>query len=132
LSIIFFSLFLPQISRAEEYSLKLRTSYNPGYLRIVLEGNEEIINKAVVNQKGQNLLVTFSGINFSIQKEKATVAYKKTGKDTVMFSPGDFSGFKVLTLKNPNRLVIDVYQDVKKGRQKRTVPCAEPDLNSPY
>ncbi len=116
LSIIFF--FLPQISRAEEYSLKLRTSYNPGYMRIVLEGNEEIINKAVVNQKGQNVLVTFSGLNFSIQKEKATVTYKKTAKDTVMFSPGDFSGFKVLTLKNPNRLVIDVHQDVKKDEKK--------------
>ncbi|MBI5098696.1 MAG: N-acetylmuramoyl-L-alanine amidase [Nitrospirae bacterium] len=116
LSIIFF--FLPQISRAEEYSLKLRTSYNPGYLRIVLEGNEEIINKAMVNQKGPNVLVTFSGINFTIQKEKATVTYKKTDKDKVMFSPGDFSGLKVLTLKNPNRLVIDVYQDVKKGEKK--------------
>jgi hypothetical protein len=117
LSIIFF--FLPQISRAEEYSLKLRTSYNPGYLRIVLEGNEEIMNKAMVNQKGQNVLVTFPGINFTIQKEKAPVAYRKTNKDTVMFSPGDFSGFKVLTLKNPNRLVIDVYRDVKKGEQKK-------------
>ena len=117
LSIIFF--FLPQILSAEEYSLKLRTSYNPGYLRIVLEGNEEIINKAVVNQKGQNVLVAFPGLNFSIQKEKATVTYRKTDKNTVMFSPGDFSGFKVLTLKNPNRLVIDVYQDVKKGEQKK-------------
>ena len=113
LSIIFF--FLTQISNGEEYPLKLRTSYNPGYLRIVLESSEEIITKAIVNQKGQNILVTFPGINFTIQEEKTAVTYKKKDKDAVMFSPGDFSGLKVLTLKNPNRLVIDVYQDVKKN-----------------
>jgi hypothetical protein len=48
-----------------------------------------------------------------------------------MFSPGDFSGFKALTLKNPNRLVIDVYQDVKKVRKKDGVSPQE-DLNLPY
>ena len=117
LSIIFF--FLPQFLNAEEYPLKLRTSYNPGYLRIVLESSEEIITKAIVNQKGQNILVTFPGINFTIQEEKTAVTYKKKDKDAVMFSPGDFSGLKTLTLKNPSRLVIDVYQDVQKGEKQK-------------
>lgn len=117
LSIIFF--FLPQISSGEEHPLKLRTSYNSGYLRIVLESSEEIITRAIVNQQGQNILVTFPGVNFTIQEEKAAVTYKKKDKDAVMFSPGDFSGLKVLTLKNPSRLVIDVYRDVQKGEKQK-------------
>jgi N-acetylmuramoyl-L-alanine amidase len=117
LSIIFF--FLPQISKAEEYPLKLRTSYNPGYLRIVLESSEEMITRAIVNQKGPDILVTFPGINFTIQEEKAAVSYRKKDNNTVIFSPGDFSGLKVLTLKNPNRLVIDVYQDIQKGEKQK-------------
>ncbi len=114
-----FLLLLPQISGGEEYPLKLRTSYNPGYLRIVLEGAEEIVTKAIVNQKGSNILVTFPVSSFTIQEEKAEVAHKKTDKDTVMFSPGEFSGLKVSALKNPGRLIIDVYQDEKKGEKKK-------------
>ncbi|MBI5408750.1 MAG: N-acetylmuramoyl-L-alanine amidase [Nitrospirae bacterium] len=110
LSLVLF--LLPSISRGDNYPLKLRTSYNPGFLRIVLEGSESIITKAVVSQKAQNILVSFPDADFTIQAEKAGVAYK-TEKNTVMFSPGDFRGMKVLTLRNPDRVVIDVYQEEK-------------------
>ncbi|RJQ23236.1 MAG: hypothetical protein C4560_00750 [Nitrospiraceae bacterium] len=105
-------LFLPPvISNAEDYPVKLRTSHNPGHLRIVLEGREDLISKAIVNQKAQNILVTFPDTNFTIEAEKAAVTYKKTDKNAVMFSPGEFRGMKVLTLNNPDRLVIDVFKD---------------------
>lgn len=122
LSIIFF--FLPQISIAEEYYLKFRTSYNPGYLRIVIEGSEEIITTAIVNQKGQDIIVSFPGTDFTLQGENAKINYRKTDKGTVVFSPGGFSGLKVLNLKKPSRLVIDVYQDLKKdeGKNNSTLP----------
>jgi hypothetical protein len=118
LSIIFF--FLPQISIAEEYPLKLRTSYNPGYLRIVIEGAEEVIAMAIVNQKGQDIVVSFQGTNLTLQGENAKINYRKTDKGTVVFSPGSFSGLKVLNLKKPSRLVIDVYhQDLKKDEKQK-------------
>ena len=117
LSIILF--FLPQISIAEKYYLKLRTSYNPGYLRIVIEGAEEIITMAIVNQKGQDITVSFPGGDFTLQGENAKINYRKTDKGTVVFSPGDFSGLKVLNLKNPSRLVIDLYQNIKKDEKQK-------------
>jgi hypothetical protein len=117
LAIILF--FLPQISIAEDYSLKLRTSYNPGYLRIVIEGAEGIISMAIVNQKGKDVIVSFPGTDFTLQGENAKINYKKTDKGTVVFSPGDFSGLKVLNLKNPSRLVIDIYQNVKKDEKQK-------------
>ena len=117
LSIILF--FLPQMSIAEKYYLKLRTSYNPGYLRIVIEGAEEIITMAIVNQKGQDIVVSFPGTDFTLRGENAKINYRKTDKGTVAFSPGDFSGLKVLNLKNPSRLVIDIHQNFKKDEKQK-------------
>jgi len=117
LSIIFF--FLPQVSNAEEYTLKLRSSYNPGYLRIVIEGAEEIIATAVVNQKAQDVVVSFPGANPAIQAENANISYRITYNGTIVFSTGAFSGLKVLHLKDPSRLVIDVYQDVVRDERQQ-------------
>jgi len=116
LSIIFF--FLPQVSIAEEYTLKLRSSYNPGYLRIVIEGAEEIIATALVNQRTQDIAVSFPGANPAFQAENANISYRIADNGTIVFSTGVFSGLKVLHLKNPSRLVIDVYQDVM-GEEKQ-------------
>jgi hypothetical protein len=117
LSIIFF--LLPQVSIAEEYTLTLRSSYNPGYLRIVIEGAEEIIATAIVNQKAEEVAVSFPGANPSIQGENAKINYRRTDKGAIVFSTGVFSGLKVLHLKDPNRLVIDVYQDVKRDEKQQ-------------
>jgi hypothetical protein len=120
-------LFIPFILFADIVSLKLRASYHPGFLRIVVEGNESVVGKSLVYQRGQDVLLSFPDTNFSIQTEQEIVAFKKINQDTVMFSPGEFRGLEVFRLKHPTRLVIDVYikgqQDVfphvspqKKGR----------------
>ncbi|MBI5055156.1 MAG: N-acetylmuramoyl-L-alanine amidase [Nitrospirae bacterium] len=116
LSVVLF--LLPAVSKGEETPIKLRTSFHPGYLRIVLEGAEAIITKAIVNQKGQNIVVTFPDPNFQIQAEKGTVVYKKIN-NAVTFSPGDFRGLKVFSLQNPDRLVLDVFQEEKKGEKNK-------------
>jgi len=118
LSIIFF--FLPHVLIAEEYTLRLRSSYNPGYVRIVIEGAEEIIAAAIVNQKAQDVIVSFPGANPAIQAENANISYRKTDSGTIVFSTGPFSGLKVLHLTDPSRLVIDVYQDVVRDEKQQT------------
>ncbi|RJQ44168.1 MAG: hypothetical protein C4538_10845 [Nitrospiraceae bacterium] len=125
-----FLLLLPSVSGAEEVILKLRTSYNPGYTRIVFEGPQPVIDRAVVNQKEMSILVTFTGARLSIQAENISIPFKKLGNDRIILSAGEFRGMKVLTLKNPGRLVIDIYQkeqreDKEKNRAELQSPSAD-------
>jgi len=108
-------LILPNISEGETYLLKLRTSRHSDFLRIVIEGKQEIIGKAKVYQRGGSVIVSIPSIPFSIQTEKTGIQYKKTKPDTIVFSPGDFRGLKVFPLKYPDRLVIDIYLKEKKN-----------------
>ncbi len=117
--LLLFVLLSAHVSSGEVYLLKLRTSRHPGFLRIVLEGPESVIDRAIVNQKAQNILVTLPDTSFTIQEEKVMVTYEKIGRDAVMFSPGNFRGLKVFSLKYPGRLVIDIYQEVRRGRKKK-------------
>lgn len=111
LFLVFF-LLLQVASGAEKSVLKLRTSSNAGYTRIVLEGPEPVITRAIVNQAEQNILVTFLGADISVQAETPMVSFRTMDNNKVLFSPGKFSGMKVLTLRDPVRLVIDVYSGV--------------------
>ncbi len=102
------------VSGTEEHVLKLRTSYNAEYTRIVLEGPEPVITRALVNQTEQEILVTFLRAHISVLAEKPSVSFRTIDDNKIMFSPGRFTGMKVLTLHDPVRLVIDVYPDNKK------------------
>jgi N-acetylmuramoyl-L-alanine amidase len=102
------------------YYLKLRSSYHPEFLRIVLEGEEYFISKGTVNQKGDDIIVRFPQANLILRAEKARLPYK-VDNNTIVFSPGSFSKFKAFSLKFPSRLVIDVYQKPKKKDVKRSI-----------
>ncbi len=124
--IVFLLLFIllpAAVSSKETYHLKLRTSYHPEFLRIVLEGAKPLISKGMVNQKGKDIIVRFPYTSFTIHKEKTPITYK-TYKDTILFSPGYFRGFKAFSLKYPSRLVIDVYLETEK---KDTKPSVKPE-----
>jgi N-acetylmuramoyl-L-alanine amidase len=108
-------LCLPYISDAQVHFIRLRSSHNPDFIRIVLEGNEEALGKASVYQRGETVLVSIPETTFSIRAEKIMIPFKKRDKETIVLSPGDFRGLKVFTLRNPFRLVIDVY--IKEKRQ---------------
>lgn len=108
-------LILPYISEGETHLLKLRTSRHSDFLRIVLEGKQEIIGKAKVYQRGERVIISIPSIPFSIQTEKPVIQYKKTQPDTIVFSPGEFRGLKVFPLEYPDRLVIDIYLKEKKN-----------------
>ena len=112
--LLFSLLFLPDISDGQIHFLRLRSSHNPDYLRIVLEGNESVLSKASVYQRGQTVLLSIPDTIFSIRAEKIMVPFKKIDKQTVAFYPGDLRGLKVFTLDDPFRLVVDVYLKEKK------------------
>jgi N-acetylmuramoyl-L-alanine amidase len=102
---------LPLDLSGKTHFLKIRSSLHPDFSRIVLEGPDSLLKKAIVNQKAQSVLVSFPGSDFSVESEKVMVTHRKTDKDAIMFFPGSFSGFKVFNLKYPARLVIDIYID---------------------
>lgn len=107
--------FLPFLLHAETTPLKLRAARNAGSVRIVLEGPDSVIGKGSVARKENNILVTFPGTEISIRAEDSTVPYFIINNETVSISPGDFSGMKVFTLKEPPRLVIDAYPKDEEG-----------------
>jgi N-acetylmuramoyl-L-alanine amidase len=110
-----FLFLLPLDLIGETHFLKIRSSLHPDFSRIVLEGPDNLLKKAIVNQKSQSVMVSIPGSDFSVESEKVVVTYRKTDKDTIMFFPGSFRGLKVFNLKYPARLVIDVYKDRDSG-----------------
>ncbi len=118
-------LFSPDISDGAVNFLKLRTNHHPEFLRIVLEGHDSIISNALVHQRGQSIVVNYPDSDFVIQAEKVLIVFNRVDNNTVIFYPGDFRGLKVFYLKNPNRLVIDVYL---KKEKKPVFPSARPPV----
>jgi N-acetylmuramoyl-L-alanine amidase len=114
--------FLPLLSSAEAAVLKLRAGKNPGAIRIVLEGPAPVIDKGKVSRKGNDILVSFPDTGISIQAEGALVSHSMINKNTVRITPGDFSGIKVFTLKDPSRLVIDAYVKEEKDAAPPVTP----------
>jgi tetratricopeptide (TPR) repeat protein len=113
-------------------SLQIRSSEHPNFSRIVLEGAKNLISQGQVKHKGNDIFIKFSDADFSLKHKTIHVPYKKNN-DTVTVSldhPGDM---KVFTLKNPDRLVIDVLKktatadkgtkenEVKKNNNGRSV-----------
>ncbi len=117
--LLFFILLAAHVSGADSYKIKLRAGQHAEFLRIVLEGPASVISKAVVNQKAKNIQVVFPDTAISIDDQKSAVAYKKTAEDTIIFFPLDFSGFKVFTLENPDRLVIDLSVQPEKSKESK-------------
>ena len=119
-------LCLPYISDAQIHFIRLRSSHNPDFMRIVLEGNEAALGKASVYQRGETVLVSIPETTFSIRAEKIMVPFRKLDRETIVFSPGDFRGLKVFTLKDPYRLVIDVYiKEKRKSILSEILPSGE-------
>jgi len=114
---LFFIFLSAYVSGAEGYKIKLRAGQHAEFLRIVLEGPASVISKAIVNQKAKNIQVVFPDTAISIDDQKSAVAYKKTAEDTIIFFPLDFSGFKVFTLNNPDRLIIDLAAQPEKSKE---------------
>ncbi|MBI5675173.1 MAG: N-acetylmuramoyl-L-alanine amidase [Nitrospirae bacterium] len=115
--LLLFIFLSSHVSGTDSYKIKLRAGQHAEFLRIVLEGPASVISKAIVNQKAKNIQVVFPETAISIEDQKSAVAYKKTAEDTIIFFPSDFSAFKVFTLQNPDRLVIDLTVEREKSKE---------------
>ncbi len=120
-------LLIPFTESEGIYYTKLRTAFNPDYLRIVLEGAEADILEGVVNQKGDDIFVRFPHGDIIVQEEKIVIPYK-VDKNIIVFSPGAFKSFKVFSLKNPGRLVIDVYLKQKEKEPLHSIEAIRNEL----
>ncbi len=98
--------------------LKLRAGRHPGFLRIVLEGPGPLISKGKITQKDSRIIVNLPDTGFTIQKDTLPFSFAQK-KNLLVFSLEKFNKFKSFSLKNPNRLVIDVYG--KSYKQKKPV-----------
>ena len=116
----------PCYSAGETSVLKLRSSHHLDFVRVVIEGDEAIIENAHVYQRGTDVLVKFPTSDFSIKAENKVIEYRRSDKKNVTFSPGEFRGLKVFTLRHPTRLVIDVHLKVK---QSAFLPLVIPKEN---
>ncbi len=105
------------------YILEVRTGNHSDFRRIVFQGTEAIISKGVVNQKGKEIMVRFSDMHFKVKKTDTEIA-SSVDKDAVTLFLKDDAMLKTFFLKEPSRLVIDVYPqaDRKKQEEERRSP----------
>ena len=83
------------VSASEDntYSLKIRSGKHPRFVRVVLEGQEALISKGKVSHDGGEIVVSFSGTGFVIEKNTPQIEYR-TDRDSIIFSPGTSSRVK--------------------------------------
>lgn len=110
----------------ESQLLNIRASQHTDYLRIVLEGPEEIISRGSVNQIDSDILVSFPDNNIKLRKKKLPVAYT-VHNDTISISLIKRGDLKFFFLTDPSRLVIDVIPD--NHQDSRTVLFDEEPLD---
>jgi N-acetylmuramoyl-L-alanine amidase len=122
-------LCVPDSTPGEVYLFKLKSNLSKDSLRIVLQGPESILTRAIVNQRSERIIVTIPDTVFTIQQDKEGVVYRKKSSDTVVFYPGNFRRLKVFSLKNPYRLVMDVYMTGRIYDQKK--PYIKGDKKEP-
>ena len=110
-------LTLPKVE-TENNSLKIRTGRHAGFLRIVLEGREGLVSKGKVSRREKDIVVSFQGAAISIEKNKVKLDYR-VEKESVIFPRKTTEKLKTFSLKNPDRLVIDIYR--KRGKTGKRV-----------
>ncbi len=105
------------IQNNEVNTIKIRAWNHVNYLRIVLEGADEVISTGKVSQNQGEIEVVFerSGINV----EKRELPFSFTSEENLLKialeKPGEI---KTFSLKNPSRIVIDVYDQKQKSAGK--------------
>jgi N-acetylmuramoyl-L-alanine amidase len=121
---------VPALTYGQTRYLILRASHHPGFLRIVLQGDGEIVRSGRIYQRKNGILVTFPDADISLISGKVTVPYRQIDSRTVLFMPGRFRGLKVFNLNHPERLVIDVYITDRQRFVRPEVPAIEEKTGS--
>jgi len=100
----------------QESAISLRAGRHPQFYRIVLEGADDIIAKGRVRQREKDIRISFDDARIHVEQKSTPFEYKKDDDGIVVSLPkkGDM---KVFSLKEPSRLVVDVYPP--KGQKRR-------------
>jgi tetratricopeptide (TPR) repeat protein len=104
-------------SKDNAYSLKIRTGKHPRYMRVVLEGQEALISKGKVSHDGGDIVVSFTGTGFVVEKSSPQIKYRMD-RDSIVFPQSESSKVKSFFLKNPDRLVVDIYKEGKATKKR--------------
>lgn len=97
-----------KISTGDSSLIELRAGHHTRFLRIVFEGPESVITKGKVRKQTKDLFVSFTKSRIKIKGEELPVPYQLQD-DVVRVSLEKSGNLKVFKLKDPSRLVIDVY-----------------------
>jgi tetratricopeptide (TPR) repeat protein len=108
--------------KSYETILKIRAGEHPDYLRLVLEGPDSLISSGKVEQHGKEIIASFAGSGLTVKTDTVLVSFT-VDKNSIVFVPRKIRSFMTFYLKNPSRLVIDIY--TKKRVQKKTVGKTE-------
>ncbi len=92
----------------EPVTVVVRASRHPDFLRIVVEGEESVIQTAKTKQAGNMLSVEFQSV-LNLVTLNVPFKINVQGK-TLNMAVGPFKTMKTMHLNNPSRLVIDIYQ----------------------
>lgn len=101
-------------------SISIRAGRHAGYMRIVLEGPGDLLSKGKVTRGDKGIQVSFPDKPFAIKKEKMPFEYKQD-RDIVLLSIRKVARVNHFLLKNPDRLVIDIYRTIENAKGVKTV-----------
>jgi len=111
-------ILLAQPSDGGDLSLSLRMGEHKDFLRFVIEGEGDILERAIVNQRREEVMITFPVKGLRIRAEGDRIRYKVIDENAILLSPGNPQRIKVSRLDNPSRLVIDVYPEETRKDEK--------------
>jgi tetratricopeptide (TPR) repeat protein len=104
--------------KSDERILIIRAGQHPEFLRLVLEGPDSIISSGKVVKQGKELIASFTGSGFTVKKDNVPVSFT-IDENSIVFVPREILFLKTFQLKNPSRLVIDIYTNI--SIQKKTM-----------
>jgi len=100
----------------QEYSINMRANYHTDYLRIVMEGPDPLISQGKIVRVSKGINVVFPADRLYIRDKNLPFKYDLEN-NIILLSLRKVRKFKYFALKNPSRLVIDVYQK-RVGKKK--------------
>ncbi|MBI5741668.1 MAG: tetratricopeptide repeat protein [Nitrospirae bacterium] len=101
--------------------LKIRAGSHDDFFRLVLEGPDGLIASGSVKRDGKDIVVRFSGADFTVEGEKLKIPVRRNS-NTLVFTVKAAGELKVFSMDDPSRLVIDVYR-AGKGDTGETAPA---------
>ncbi|UCH81502.1 MAG: tetratricopeptide repeat protein [Nitrospiraceae bacterium] len=100
-------------------SVDLRYGNHKEYVRVVIEGPDDVISRGKVKHAESEVSVTFADMDLRVKNKKLPISYS-IDKNRLFFRKRNLEKIEVRTLANPSRLVIDFYERKTEKEQAHT------------